>query len=37
MMLPEMMKTTLILPDYVVRRNPRMDAATRVFCSLLKN
>jgi len=27
----------LILPDYVVRRNPRMDATTRVFWSLLKN
>ena len=29
--------TILILPDYVVRRNPRMDAAMRVFWSLLKN
>ena len=30
-------KRLLILTDYVVRRNPRMDAAMRVFWSLLKN
>ena len=30
-------KRLLILTDYVVRRNPRMDAATRMFWSLLKN
>jgi len=33
----DLFKLFLILPDYVVRRNPRMDAATRVLWSLLKN